>query len=227
MIPRPFRLVLLLYGVAIALFVAGAALHLDALRIVAKPLPVLLLAVGVARSAEAGTFRTRLVFGLVLCAAGDLILELGRFVPGLVAFLVGHLGYVAAFTAEAREPRPLRALPFAAFGAVVVSLLWNGLGPMAIPVALYTTAICTMMWRASALVSRERPWATPVLAGAIIFAASDTMIAVNRFHAPFPAARVLILSTYWLAQALVAGGAVARARDVGGATVRTRTTFRA
>jgi uncharacterized membrane protein YhhN len=69
-----------------------------------------------------------------------------------------------------------------------------------------------MMWRASALVSRERPWATPVLAGAIIFAASDTMIAVNELHAPLPAAQLLVLSTYWLAQALVAAGGVARRR---------------
>lgn len=212
MIPRPFRTVLVLYCAAIALFVTGAAIPSDALRIAAKPLPVLLLASGAFRSAGAGTFRARLVFGLVLCATGDLILELGRFVPGLVAFLVGHLGYVAAFTSEVREPRPLRALPFAAFGVAVLVLLWDGLGPMKVPVTLYTTAICAMMWRASALVSRERPWATAVLAGAIVFAASDTMIAVNKFHAPFPAARVLILSTYWLAQALVAGGAVARSR---------------
>jgi len=214
MMPRPFRIALVVYGLAIAVFVAGYMLRMEALRVAAKPLPVLILAGAVARTAQRdeSPFRARLIFGLVLCAAGDLILELGHFVPGLVAFLVGHLGYVAAFVSEAREPRPLRALPFAAFGVAVLVLLRGHLGPMAIPVTLYTTAICTMMWRASALISRERPWATWVLAGAIIFAASDTMIAVNKFHTPFAGARLFILSTYWLAQALVATGGVARRR---------------
>jgi len=200
------------YALAIALFAIASRAALDhgGLRLATKAAPVVILAVWVARAASPDPFRMRLVFGLAMCALGDLILELGHFVPGLVAFLVGHLGYVAAFSSEDRALRPLRALPFAAFGATVLSLLWGGLGAMALPVTLYTATICTMMWRAAALVSRQRPWAMSIAAGAMIFAASDTMIAVNKFHAPFVGAGVLILSTYWIGQALIAVGGVSR-----------------
>ncbi len=43
------------------------------------------------------------------------------------------------------------------------------------------------------------------LAGALLFVASDTLLAVNRFVAPFDFAVPAILLTYWSAQALVAG----------------------
>jgi alkenylglycerophosphocholine/alkenylglycerophosphoethanolamine hydrolase len=196
------------YAVAIALFSLGACLHLEGLRLATKALPVAILAVWVTRTARPGAFRARVVVGLALCALGDMVLELGHFVPGLVAFLCGHVAYAAAFVSVTRALRPLRALPFLVFGASVLGLLWRDLGPMAFPVALYTTAICTMMWRALAMVSPERTWALSIAAGAVIFAASDTMIAINKFHAPFAGGAVAILSTYWLGQALVAAGAV-------------------
>jgi uncharacterized membrane protein YhhN len=198
------------YALAIGLFVLGAVLAIPAVRLVGKTLPVVLLAVWVARSTAPSPFRTRVVFGLALCAVGDLVLDLGLFVPGLLAFLVGHLGYVAAFTSETRAPHVLRALPFLAWGACALALLSGGLGPLAVPVSLYTATICVMMWRACALVGRERPWATVLAVGAVLFATSDTLIAVSKFHAPFAGAPVAILSLYWLGQALIAKGSVAR-----------------
>ncbi|HSQ64291.1 MAG TPA: lysoplasmalogenase [Polyangiaceae bacterium] len=214
------------FALSIALFALGAQLHVDALRLATKALPVAILAVWVARAALPGPFRSRLVFGLALCAVGDLVLELGYFVPGLVAFLVGHLGYAAAFLVVTRAPRPLRALPFALFGVSVLALLRHGLGPMALPVALYTTAICLMMWRAAAAVSRDRPWATPIAVGAVVFAASDTMIAVSRFSAPFSNASVLIMTTYWLGQVLIAAGGVRMAETEAEAETETETATR-
>lgn len=198
------------FALAIGLFVVGAVLGLPALRLATKAAPVVLLAGWVARAASPSPFRGRVVFGLAFCAVGDLVLELGHFVPGLLAFLVGHLGYVAAFVGETREPRAVHGLPFAAWGAGAMSFLWAGLGPLAVPVCVYTATICVMMWRATAMLSRARPWATAIAAGAIVFAVSDTLIAVNKFHAPFPGARVAILALYWGGQLLIARGAVAR-----------------
>lgn len=202
---------LVAYALAIAAFALGAALHVEALRLTAKAVPVAILAAWVWRGVASGPFRTRLAVGFVFCAVGDLVLELGHFVPGLVAFLLGHLAYAGAFLSVTRAVFPLRALPFAVFGVTVLAVLRGGLGPMALPVALYTTAICAMMWRAAAMVSRERPWATLVALGAVVFAASDTMIAVGKFHAPFAGARVLVMTTYWAGQVLIAAGAVRRA----------------
>jgi uncharacterized membrane protein YhhN len=41
-------------------------------------------------------------------------------------------------------------------------------------------------------------------AGAVIFMASDSALALNRFRAKFASAELLILSTYWLALWLMA-----------------------
>lgn len=202
--------VLAAYLVAIGAFTIAYFIGFDTLRVAAKPIPVALLALSVARAAPRGPMRSRVVFGLALCALGDWILETGRFVPGLVAFLVGHLGYVAAFLAVTRELRPARAVPFVSWGVVAMGWLWSGLGALALPVVLYTATICTMMWRAVALVDRTRPWAASIALGAVVFAASDSMIAIDKFHAPFHGARVAILATYWLGQWLIARGVVER-----------------
>jgi uncharacterized membrane protein YhhN len=45
-----------------------------------------------------------------------------------------------------------------------------------------------------------------VLAGAILFVLSDSMIAINRFTQPFELARIAIMSSYITAQYLIAVG---------------------
>ena len=82
-------------------------------------------------------------------------------------------------------------------------IIWPDLGAMAAPVALYTLAICTMLWRAAARVG-SRGVAMPLewlgLAGAIAFALSDSLIALSRFHAPIEGVRAPILALYWAGQ---------------------------
>jgi alkenylglycerophosphocholine hydrolase len=72
--------------------------------------------------------------GLVLSAFGDVLLDRGLFVPGLLAFLLAHVSYAAGFVAARPQLLPLRAAPFLAFGGGVYVLLQGGLGPMAVPV---------------------------------------------------------------------------------------------
>lgn len=189
---------------AIALFVVGYALELHWLRLVAKPVPVLVLAAWVLRGASGG--HARLVgAGLVLSALGDVLLEVAPswFVFGLGAFLLAHVAYVASFTLDAPALAPLRALPFAFYGVGMLAILWPDLGDMAAPVALYTLAICTMLWRAAARVG-SRGAALPLewigVAGATSFALSDSLIALSRFHAPIEGVRAPILALYWAGQ---------------------------
>jgi alkenylglycerophosphocholine hydrolase len=205
-----------LYAVLIAVFALGLATGARALAALFKPLPVLLLAGLLAfRGIEA--WERRNVMALLFCALGDIVLELGFFVPGLVAFLVGHLFFVFAFVGEARALQLERAIPFVLWGGAAMILLGPSLGPMTVPVMLYTATICVMMWRATCLLeapllARDRRWALSIAVGAIVFAASDTLIAINRFHSPFVGARPLILGLYWLGQLLLADGIVARSR---------------
>ena len=93
-------------------FFAGRELDLAWLRLVTKPLPALVLAAWVLQ--RNGRAPGRLVCaGLVVSALGDLLLEMGRFLPGLVAFLAAHVAYVAAFVCDEGRLRLLRLLPFA------------------------------------------------------------------------------------------------------------------
>jgi uncharacterized membrane protein YhhN len=197
-------------GVLAALvFFAALALDLEAVRRGAKPLPALLLAVWVAR--RRGDALGRLVAaGLLLSACGDLLLDLGLFLPGLVAFLLAHVAYVGAFVSDEPRPALARALPFAAYGVGVFAVLRPGLGDMAVPVGAYVAVICTMMWRAAARVGGQAPAraAGLGLAGALAFAASDSLIAFDRFHAPIPGARWPIMALYWLGQCGIAASAV-------------------
>jgi alkenylglycerophosphocholine/alkenylglycerophosphoethanolamine hydrolase len=90
-----------------------------------------------------------------------------------------------------------------------------GAAGMAIPVAVYILAISGMMWRAAALVGAPRlPPAVGRLAtaGAILFAASDSLIAIHRFVAPQPWADPPIMILYWLGQAGIAAAAIVAGR---------------
>ena len=115
-----------------------------------KPLPVLGLGVWVL-GAPRSAYRNRVAAGLMLSLAGDVLIE-ASFVAGLAAFLLAHVAYIAAFLADTKRPRLLRALPIAAYGAGMTAFLWPRLGGMRAPVAIYVIAICTMVWRAAARV---------------------------------------------------------------------------
>jgi uncharacterized membrane protein YhhN len=70
-----------------------------------------------------------------------------------------------------------------------------------------------MMWRAAARIGaspRGFCAAAIGLAGALLFAASDTLIALDRFHASIPGARYPIIALYWLGQLGLATSVVVR-----------------
>ena len=208
----------ILAGIGIAaalLFFVGRQLDLPWLRLLAKPLPALVLAVWVVQGNDRALGRL-VSIGLVVSALGDVLLEAGRFLPGLVAFLGAHVAYVAAFLSDERRLRLLRLAPFAAWTASIFPLLRPGLGEMTVPVAVYVGVITIVMWRAAARVGSP---ATPRLAarlgiaGAIAFGASDTLIALDRFAQPIPGVQLPILVLYWLGQWGIAASAALSARE--------------
>jgi uncharacterized membrane protein YhhN len=170
-----------------------------------KPLPVIALAAwawpGTPREARGVTL------GLMVCSAGDVLLALDAFLAGVAVFLAAHLLYIRAFLGLTRQPRPLRALPFLVWGGGMFALLAPVLGRNLWPVAVYVIAIVAMMWRAAALVGaetlapRQAWWA---LSGALLFGASDTLLALHRFYNPWPDAPLLVMALYWAGQAALA-----------------------
>lgn len=132
----------------------------------------------------------------------------------MAAFALAHASYTLAFVKDAPALRLSLAIPFLLWGAGLLALLWEGLGPLALPVVAYATILMAMIWRASARVGgggapTRSEWAAA--GGAILFGLSDSLIALDRFHAPVVAARPAILPLYWLGQWGIA--ASARSRD--------------
>jgi alkenylglycerophosphocholine hydrolase len=213
--PVPARARRLLPALAVSLFVlsgaafvAGVEASSDALRIAAKPGPILVLAL-LCVMRGSGRYMHFVVAGLLASLVGDIVLELGPtfFLPGLVAFLIAHLFYIGAYLAPPSALAPARALPVALYGVLIYSHLLPHLDPMRAPVLVYTLVICTMLWRAAARVGATgsaRLEEVAALAGAVLFVASDTVLAERKFVGEFPGSRYLVIVLYWLGQAGIA-----------------------
>ncbi len=177
----------------------------------AKPATLMLLILAVlsagAHHETAGLWLvTALAFGLL----GDVALlgeSTARFQGGLAAFLVGHLAYLLCFLTLGWQSSDWGwigvAIVLAAFGFArrVLPATQRSAGlALSAPVATYMLAIAAMTVVAWGV-------GVPLIAlGATVFVASDSILAVNRFVSPLPAARVAIMVTYHVGQGLMALG---------------------
>ncbi|MFZ5668189.1 MAG: lysoplasmalogenase [Pseudomonadota bacterium] len=150
---------------------------------------------------------------LLLCAVGDAFLagEPRRWLPaGLLAFLLGHGLYIFLFQ-QTRDPGIDASGPALAGMAVVggaslamLAWLWRSLGPLRPAVILYVVAIAVMV--ASSFLLPSVYW--PAMAGAVLFMASDAILAIDLFRdeklfgSPL-ATRWAVWFLYWGGQALI------------------------
>lgn len=147
--------------------------------------------------------------GLVFALIGDILLMLpdSQFVLGIGSFAATHALYLAAFISVAGfaliNPS---TIPLILFSVIMTRFLWPGLRKsLQIPVSGYIVLITVMTAQAiGAALEQEGAGLAIAAAGAVLFLASDSMLAIDRFRAPFKAAQVLVLSTYWLGQLLIA-----------------------
>lgn len=194
---------LLVIGLSAALlFIAEVGKDQVALRVILKGVPLLCLIAWVRLTAR-DCYATLILAGLIFSLAGDILLEISDdlFVPGLIAFLIGHVGYIAAFWAATRQLKWPRVLPFAAWVSLAYLLLLPNLKDMAAPVAAYVIVIGTMMWRSSATVDRPvLRWQWFALIGVIFFGLSDTLLAFKKFSGVTIGPHFTVIVLYWLGQ---------------------------
>lgn len=212
----PAGRVLMIIGLAAAVvYIISLWTHSSTLGLITKGIPVLMMIVWLLLLPR-DRYANLIMAGLIFALAGDLLLQISDtlFVEGLLAFLVAHLIYIAAFVGIARQGRWARLAPFALWGLAAFVLLNPSLGSMVIPVAAYIAVIVVMMWRAAALVgSHGKPqtfeWAA--LLGAVSFGLSDTLLAFNKFvwsgtlvflniTQPTPFVDTVVITLYWLGQ---------------------------
>lgn len=174
-----------------------------------RPLTMLLIiAVAAGGEAAAGPFKLRILLGLAACLAGDVFMMLKekKFTEGLIAFLLGHLFYISAFLTVMRPRADLGTLlPLFIFASGMLTILFPHLGKLKVPVAFYILVITVMAGLAiQRYVDVEGAPAFGAFLAAVLFLISDSVLAVNRFVRPVPAAQKIILGSYFAAQLLFA-----------------------
>lgn len=214
--PRELALVTLIAGLAA---IAGALLASSHpgqgwqwLHWVGKPLATALIFVLAwrARPAQSPRYRRWILLGIACSLLGDVLLMLpgDLFVPGLVAFLLGHLCFITAFLGDSRfAARPFLLLASLGYGAINLSLLWPSIGAtLRVPVIVYVVVLACMggqaLVRARVFTLRgdtQAPAARVAALGALMFMLSDSLLAWNRFHGAIPLASLWVLSAYYLA----------------------------
>ena len=164
-------------------------------------------------------FHRMIIIALIFSWIGDITLQLTQFqesffLIGVGCFLIAQLIYMVTFFTTPGENsvffrKIYLVVPVVLYGMGILWLLYDGLGDMKLPVTIYTMVIMTMLLAA---INREKKVNKQsfllVLAGAIIFVVSDSILAINKFAQPFELGRIASMTSYITAQYLIALGCV-------------------
>jgi alkenylglycerophosphocholine hydrolase len=180
----------------------------------AKPIPLFLIIalffVDLVSNSSAAVFPFLVFLGLIAGVGGDILLLFPRrFLAGLIAFLLGHLLYIAGFAAATPYTLPLSVslIPFAFTGFFGATLLGKMPTPerkkYTVPILVYMVAV-TLVFVTALNFDRSTGLGLPLFTlGSLLFCISDGVLAWNKFARPFRSAQGIILFTYYTAQILI------------------------
>ena len=150
------------------------------------------------------------LIALFFSFVGDVLLmdKNNLFLYGIASFLLTQLLFVIIIAKKLKrsDGRTLfiAIMPFLLFFMTLISVLKPGLGDFFIPVVVYGLAISVfgVVSFLNYLQYKDKP-AIHLLTGALLFIASDSMIALNKFYAEKSFYGPVIMITYILAQFLI------------------------
>ncbi len=189
-----------------------------------KPLIMVWIAVYFLRNAKKRSFQGWVLLAFFFSWTGDIFLMFSSgynnemtFYLGLGGFLLAQLTYILIFLFSAENDikglllrNPLWLIPFLVYGVLIYRLLYPELEGIMAPVVL-VYAISLIGMSLAALNRRDRVDFNSfrlVFAGSLFFVASDSLIAINKFHTEIPFAGFLIMLTYITAQYLIMRGLI-------------------
>ena len=208
-----FLLWLFSFLCASGLYLFTLDLDLGHINRIIKATPMVLL-MAFAWVSSASITRQLLMLALSFSLLGDMLLSFdGYFILGLAAFLLAQITYTVLFLKFKHTTKIVNAwfafiLLYIIFMAYMVlpSVIQND-AVRAMIVGAYMCAIATM----AICAGLQRPPSVYMTAlGAFIFVISDSLIAINKFVAPFEYSGIAIMSTYYSAQLLIVFGMVKR-----------------
>jgi uncharacterized membrane protein YhhN len=211
---------IILFLFTLTLHIAGDYLPVTYVSIITKPLLMIILINGFVNATEAFSSGLKKWVTMALCFSwlGDVLLMFQEknslfFLLGLSAFLIAHIFYIIFFhnikEKEKISSRWWLLLPVVIYYAALIAILYPHLAEMKIPVPVYGIVISFMLLLAlHMLFVRNKNAGQWMMLGALLFIASDSVLAINKFYQPFEAAGVIIMITYGLAQLFIVQGAV-------------------
>ncbi|UCG24509.1 MAG: lysoplasmalogenase [Chloroflexota bacterium] len=184
-------------------------LEVEGLIFILKPvtMALIILVAFLSYDTPSAVYKWAIIIGLILSLAGDIMLMLPAdlFLNGLISFALAHLVYTTAFINSGGFYGNWKsAIPFLLFGVFMAVVLWPNLDDMLIPAMVYLVIILLMAWQGYGQwrQTREtRSWLAFI--GVLLFIASDSLLAVNRWVYELDLAPLLILGTYYPAQWLI------------------------
>ena len=153
----------------------------------------------------------------LLGAAGDIFLIANGTLPfalGLGCFLAGHIFYLSIFGRSWKGMTMVQWVIASAVIALAVAGLLVGIGvkgTFLVPFAVYGTILMLLIFSGFAGVLRKlhnpATWWI-ITCGGVLFAFSDSLIAVQTFNGSSTFLEFLVMVTYIVAQCLLAWGGV-------------------
>ena len=192
----------------------------ETLRYITKPLLMpLLIAHFIFQTKDfASSLKKWITLALIFSWAGDVLLIFESmnskfFIFGLVAFLIAHVFYIMFYENVIRKEGLSKNywwfLPVIIYYIALIYILSPNLGDMKLPVRIYGIVISYMLIQALQTGRVKNPGAaTLMIAGAVLFITSDSILAINKFYESFEYAGIAIMVTYGIAQLLITLGAV-------------------
>src|SRR4029079_7449778 len=192
----------------------------ESLRFITKPLLMPLLAIYLLLQTNAviSNLKVWIFLALFFSWAGDIFLlfeEQGSnfFLLGLSAFLIAQVFYIVFFhnirMREYIRGNALLLLLVIVYYSILISVLSPYLGDMKLPVRIYGVVLSFMVMLAMhTTLGKNKRAAIWMTTGAILFVASDSLLAVNKFFSSFDYAGLIVMLTYGLAQLFITEGAV-------------------
>ena len=177
--------------------------------LVFKPLSlILIILITIVYQPIDSSYKIFIVSGLVFSLVGDtfLIYPKKHFKKGLITFLIGHICFTIAFIVSSGFSFTFWIfLPILIIGIHFLRSIFPFSDKIKIPIIIYVIIIAIMGWMAMERLNCIPTLGTLLAAiGAVLFMISDAVLALNKFRKPFFRAELIILSTYFTAQWLLA-----------------------
>jgi uncharacterized membrane protein YhhN len=204
----------ILFAISAMTVLVSLLLGLQSVYLAAKPLLMItLLFYFLGASKGYPRWRVYVAIALIFSWGGDVfMISSDWFIAGLVSFLIAHVFYIIAYQqtgAASGTLKPFDIIKFVVYGIALIWIIYPGLGDLLVPVLVYAAVLLIMgIWAHKRRGATSAGSFTLVATGAILFALSDGMIAVNKFAYAIPAERILIMTTYITAQYLIVQGLI-------------------